>query len=267
MNKNEKNTIVVECHNIFFCREEREILSNVSWQIEKGQNWALLGANGSGKTTLLKIITGYEWPTRGSVSVLGNRYGKCQLREVRKAIGWVSSNIPEKIPHKDKAIDIVVSGFEASMGLYRDYSDAEYCRAMEALELLSSGHFADQPFNIMSQGERQRTLIARALINKPKLLVLDEPCSGLDPAAKELFLSDLEALVNQPDAPGIIYVTHHIDEIREWITNVLVIKNGQKLAEGKVQSVLTDEILSSAFECKCTVLNDVKNYNLKIDKV
>ena len=258
------DTVVVDCKDILYSREDKDILRDVCWQIRKGQNWAFLGANGSGKTTLLKIITGYEWPTKGTVAVLGNQYGKCQLREVRKTIGWVSSNIPDNIPGKDRAIDIVVSGIEASMGLYREYSREEYDRAMAALELLSSERFANQTFRTLSQGERQRTLIARALINEPKLLVLDEPCSGLDPASKELFLGDLEKLANMPEAPGIIYVSHHIDEIRDWITNIFVIKNGQKLAEGDKDSVLKDEILSEAFGCECKVRQNGSKYWLEI---
>ena len=256
---------IVELDNISYRRGEKQILRDITWQIAPGQNWALLGANGSGKTTLLKIVTGYDWPTTGSVSVLGNQYGKCLLQDVRKMIGWVSSNITTKIPTNDTAIEIVVSGIEASMGLYRDYSDEEFGRAHAALDMLSSDHYANQTYATLSQGEQQRVLIARALINQPKLLVLDEPCAGLDPAAKELFLNDIEKLTNHPDAPGIIFVTHHIDEIREWITNVLVIKNGQKLADGNTADVLTDQILQEAFNCKCKVTSNSGRYLLIIE--
>ncbi|MBI9017615.1 MAG: ATP-binding cassette domain-containing protein [Phycisphaerae bacterium] len=260
-------TTIVNCNKISFRRGEKDILQDISWKIQQGQNWALLGANGSGKTTFLKIITGYEWPTSGTVSVLGNIYGRCDLREVRKMIGWVSFNISSNIPNNDTAIEIVVSGLEASMGLYREYSQDEYNRALSALNMLSAANFANQSYVTLSQGEQQKTLIARALVNKPKLLVLDEPCSGLDPAAKELFLKDIENLVSHHDAPGIIFVTHHIDEIREWITNVFIIKDGQKLADGHTGNVLSNEILSQAFNCNCKVLNDNNNYSLKIDKI
>lgn len=255
---------IVELDNISYRRGDKKILRDITWKIQPGQNWALLGANGSGKTTLLKIVTGYEWPSTGTVSVLGSEYGKCLLQNVRKTIGWVSSNITTKIPAFDTAIEIVVSGIEASMGLYRDYSSEEFDRAMSALKMLSAERFADQKYATLSQGEQQRTLIARALINKPKLLVLDEPCAGLDPAAKESFLKDIEKLTTHPDSPGIILVTHHIDEIREWITNVMVIKDGQKLAAGKTNEVLTDTILKQAFDCNCTVTLFNNRYSLTV---
>ena len=256
---------IIELSDISFWRGERLILDKIDWEILAGQNWALLGANGSGKTTLLKIITGYEWPSTGKVSVLGNEYGKCLLQDVRKTIGWVSSNISTRIPHHDTAIEIVVSGIEASMGLYREYSTEEFNKAKEALDMLSALRFANQQYQTLSQGEQQRVLIARALINKPKLLVLDEPCVGLDPAAKDVFLKDIETLVNHPESPGIILVTHHIDEIRQWITNVMVIKAGQKLASGKTSEVLNSENLSDAFGCKCKVVNDNGKYSLVVE--
>jgi iron complex transport system ATP-binding protein len=252
--------LVVRLENICFRREGRLILRDVSWQIDKGQNWALLGANGSGKTTLLKIITGYEWPTSGKVSVLGNEYGKCLIQDVRKNVGWVSSNISTKIPTNDKAIEIVVSGIEASMGLYREYNNEEYDRAKAAMKMLSAESFAEQRYSLLSQGEQQRVLIARALINEPKLLVLDEPCAGLDPGAKEVFLGDLAKLAEHRDAPGIILVTHHVDEIRQWINNVMIIKNGSKLATGKTTDVLNDNNLSEAFGCACRVTNNTGRY-------
>lgn len=253
---------IIELNGISYRRGEKIILDGIDWKIVAGQNWALLGANGSGKTTLLKIITGYDWPSEGTVSVLGNEYGKCLIQDVRKTIGWVSSNISTKIPYYDTAIEIVVSGIEASMGLYRHYSDAEFDRATAALEMLSAGYFANQKFTTLSQGEQQRVLIARALINKPRLLVLDEPCAGLDPAAKETFLKDLETMVNHPDSPGIIFVTHHIDEIRQWISNVMIIKAGQTLASGVTNEILNDDNLSKAFGCKCCVSNVNGRYSL-----
>ncbi len=239
---------IVKLNNIRFERDERTILSDISWTIEKNQHWALLGANGSGKTSLLKIITGYEWPTEGSVQVLGRNYGKCNLRELRRHIGWVSAALEHNLPEKDSAIEIVASGLDASMGIFRDITEKETALAHKSLAMVNAGNCAEQKFGILSQGEQQRILIARALINQPSLLILDEPCAGLDPAARVRFLTDLSRLADCQDAPTMVLVTHHIEEIEPWISRVMVLKNGEVLTSGLKSDVLTTDILSKAFE-------------------
>jgi iron complex transport system ATP-binding protein len=238
---------IVKLKNVTFERGGRMILDEISWTIEQGQHWALLGANGSGKTTLLKIITGYEWPTSGSVEVFGQQYGNCNLPELRKHIGWVSTAIEHKLPEDDSALEIVASGLEASVGLYRDFAEHELKLAQDMLAKVNAQNCAAQKFGTLSQGEQQRVLIARALINRPSLLILDEPCVGLDPAAKERFLSDLSRLANQPDAPTMVVVTHHIEEIDPWISWVMVLKNGEILASGRKTDTLNTVTLSRAF--------------------
>jgi iron complex transport system ATP-binding protein len=254
---------IVKLKNIHFERDDRTILSDISWTIEKNQHWALLGANGSGKTSLLKIITGYEWPTEGSVQVLGQSYGKCNLRELRKHIGWVSTAIEHKLPEKDSAVEIVASGFDASMGIFRDISENELELAFESLALVNASNCAEQKFGILSQGEQQRILIARALINQPSLLILDEPCAGLDPAARVRFLSDLSRLAERTDAPTMVLVTHHIEEIEPWISRVMVLKNGEVLSSGLKDEVLTTDILSSAFDMDMPVTKEGLRYYIK----
>jgi iron complex transport system ATP-binding protein len=238
---------IVKLKNVRFERSGRAILDDVSWAIEQGQHWALLGANGSGKTTLLKIITGYEWPTDGTVEVFSQRYGDCNLRELRKHIGWVSTAIENKLPQDDSAVEIVASGLDASVGLYRDFSENELKLAQDSLAKVNAQNCAQQTFGTLSQGEQQRVLIARALINRPSLLILDEPCVGLDPAAKERFLADLSRLASHEDAPTMVIVTHHIEEIDPWISWVMVLKNGEVLASGRKTEVLTTVTLSRAF--------------------
>ena len=250
--------------NVSFQRKGCTILSDVSWRIETGQNWALLGANGSGKTTLLKIITGYEWASRGSIYVLGNHFGECMLGELRKTIGWVSSIVNTQLPAKDSAVQVVLSGLEASMGLYRDFEKTEFAKAYQALEVIGGIGFAEQRFGTLSQGEQQRILIARALINQPQLIVLDEPCIGLDPAAREKFLQDIGKLTVKKNAPGIIYVTHHIEEIYPWIDHALILKNGRVLGFGPKDDVLCSEMLSNAFDCEFKVRHDRQRYTLSI---
>ena len=253
---------VVNLENVSFRRGCCDILSDISWRIDAGRHWALLGANGSGKTTLLKIITGYEWPSSGTVSVLGEEFGRCDIRALRKTIGWVSTAIGTRLPVNDTAVDIVASGLEASLGLYRDLIDDEIALARCALEALGAGSVADQMYKTLSQGERQKVLIARGLVCQPKLLVLDEPCVGLDPGARRRFLADLGRFTSERDSPNIILVTHHIEEITPWISDVLMLKDGRAIAKGTPAEVLTAEILSRLFDCNCRVIETAGEYSL-----
>ncbi len=217
-----------------------------------------------GENHTFKIITGYEWPTEGSVEVLGKRYGECNLREHRKRIGWVSSAIEHKLPEEDSSLEIVISGLDASLGIFRDITDNELKLARDSFAMVNAQDLADRKFGILSQGEQQRVLIARALINRPSLLILDEPCVGLDPAAKERFLSDLSKLANRSDAPTMIAVTHHIEEIDPWINRVMVLKNGEVLSSGPKADVLTSITLSNAFDMDMRIKKDGQRYYLSI---
>ena len=244
---------VIQLSDIWFRRGARDILRGVSWRIERGCHWALLGPNGSGKTTLLKIITGYEWATSGSVHVLGKRFGACNLPELRRAIGWVSSALEHELPARDAALDVVISGLDASIGLYRLATPADDARAHAALRLLGIDALADQPYGRLSQGEKQRVLIARALVPEPAVLILDEPCVGLDPAARHEFLRDLAQLSQSPAAPTMILVTHHVEEIGPWVDRVMVLKEGTVLAAGPPRETLTAAVLGEAFGVECRV--------------
>ena len=254
---------IVCLDGIGFRRGSRSILADVSWTVQRGQHWALLGANGSGKTTLLKIITGYEWPSEGSVEALGEPYGECDLPTLRKRIGWVSSAMEIFMPEHDTAIEVVLSGLESSFGLFRQFDGNEQARALRALELIRASDIADQPNHLLSQGERQRMLIARAMVNDPALLILDEPCAGLDPGARDAFLCDLGRLADHEDSPTMILVTHHIEEIGPWIDHVLAIKSGRTVTAGSRSDVLTGEVLSDVFDFPCTVERQNGLYHLR----
>lgn len=267
---------ILRLEHVFFQRQGRKILHDISWQVESGRHWALLGANGAGKTTLLKILTGYEWPTSGSVHVLSRRFGNCDITELRKHIGWVSSSLEVNLPPSENAMDIVLSGLEASLGLYRDFTIEEHQLAHRALAAMSMASLAEQTFGTLSQGEQQRVLIARALVCGPAVLILDEPCIGLDPAARFAFLADVQRLARQPDGPALIYVTHHIEEIGPWITDVLVLCKGIIVAAGPKEDVLTSEIMNLAFSgneqkrtqsprLRFSVRNAGSNYRLDIE--
>lgn len=255
---------VGELRGVSFVRGGNAILRDIDWTIGAGEHWALLGANGSGKTTLLKIITGYEWPTRGSVTVLGNRFGDCDLREARKAIGWVSSALEHRVPRKDTALDVALSGLESSLGLYREYSAEEKDRAREALDAVGAGWLEAHLFATLSQGEQQRVIIARALVAKPRLLILDEACAGLDPAAREDFLNDVARLVHTPHAPTLIYVTHHVEEIGGFVNRAMVLGAGRVVAQGPTGHVLTGTVMSEAFRRPVDVRADGGRYYLRM---
>jgi iron complex transport system ATP-binding protein len=258
---------IIALRNVWMTRNSKTILRDISISVDEGEHWALLGANGSGKTSLLKIVTGYEWPTSGEVEVLGSRYGECNLPELRKHIGWVSSSLEHQLPGEDSALEIAMSGVDASMGLYREFGQEERTRAMQCLERLGVGHLQGQRYARLSQGEQQRVLIARAMASEPALLVLDEPCAGLDPAARQSFLRDLRVFAENRAAPSCIFVTHHIEEIGPWIDNAMVLKDGAVLSLGNVGSVLTSSVLSTAFGTPCSVYKENGMYRLAMSAV
>ncbi|MDP7640687.1 MAG: ATP-binding cassette domain-containing protein [Candidatus Hydrogenedentes bacterium] len=228
-------------------------MNGISWRIRSGEHWALLGANGSGKTTLLKILTGYEWPTAGSVRVLGRTYGHCDIRAHRKMIGWVSSSFNRRIPSRDSVLEVAASGFDASIGLYREIRGGEWARAEEVLESLGMAPLGQHVFSTLSQGEQQRAMIARAVVNDPAILVLDEPCAGLDPVSRVRFLDEVAAFTAQDSAPTVILVTHHIEEIRPWITHAHLLKNGQTLLQGTTDKAITSDALTRMLSHECEV--------------
>ena len=239
---------VIEMTNVSWKRGDKTILHQIDWRVSRGEHWAILGLNGSGKTTLLNIINGYIWPTKGSVSVLGQPFGKVDLRELRKSIGWVSSSLQEKIYGHDRAQDVVISGKYASIGLYEKPSEEDDERAKKLMEQLECGHLIDRSYQTCSQGEKQKLLIARALMASPKLLILDEPCNGLDFLSREALLSSICQLAAGPNAPHMLFVTHHIEEILPIFTHTLLIRRGHIFAKGESRMVLNSSNLSAFFE-------------------
>ena len=199
----------------------------------------------------MRVLTGYEWPTVGRVRVLGETFGATEIAALRRHIGWVSSSLEHRVPDADTALEVVVSGLEAALGVYRIYTDNEWRLASRALAAAGAGVVERQAWGTLSQGERQRVLIARALVVRPRLLFLDEPCAGLDPVARESLLSDLGRMLKRRDAPTLVLVTHHIEEIGPWITHVLMLRAGRLLASGARQEVLTETALSAAFGRRC----------------
>ena len=218
---------VLEISGLKIRRNGVKILDGVDWRVERGQHWVILGANGSGKTSLLSALTGYLTPTAGMISLLGKTYGRSDWRELRKQIGIVSSSIRQMMAEDEPALETVASGKYAMIDLWKRLTKAEKASAMKLLRQVECAYLADRPWRVLSQGERQRVLIGRALMAGPKVLILDEPCAGLDPAAREHFLQFLQRLGKKKNAPTLVLVTHHVEEIMPVFSHVLVLKEGK----------------------------------------
>jgi iron complex transport system ATP-binding protein len=240
------------------------ILEQIDWQVEKGQHWAILGPNGSGKTSLLRSLTGYLPPTAGTISVLGETYGRTDWRELRKRIGIVSSSIYQMMADNEIALNAVLSGRYAQIGLWGEIPSEEKREAARILRRVECAYLRDRPWLHLSQGERQRVLIGRALMARPKLLILDEPCAGLDPAAREHFLQFLERLARGRGAPALVLVTHHTEEISPSFSHVLVLKGGRVLACGTKARMLNSALLSDAFGVAVRIRRNGGRYLLSV---
>jgi iron complex transport system ATP-binding protein len=229
------------------------LLREVDWKITPGEHWTVLGPNGAGKTLLLRIVTGYIWPTEGRVMVLGSYLGTIDLRLLRRRIGWVSQAVSDLMPAYSTLLETIASGPLASLGLYEEPNPLLKEKARVKAEEFGLSHILDRPFHLLSSGERQRTLLARAALTEPELLILDEPMSNLDMGGRELFLERVKKLAESPNAPTIILATHNTLEIGPFITNAIIVKEGSILTAGPIESTMTSEILSKAFDLPLSV--------------
>ncbi len=254
---------VLEISNLKIQRGGVTILDGVNWRVEPGQHWAILGANGSGKTSLLSALTGYLMPTAGEIVLLGKKYGKSDWRELRKKIGIVSSSVRQMMADDEPALETVASGKFAMIDFWGRLSRADTHRALKILRQIECAHLAQRPWRVLSQGERQRILIGRALMAKPRILILDEPCAGLDPAAREHFLQFLQRL-GRENAATLALVTHHVEEIMPVFSRALILKEGKALASGKKSETLTAKNLSSAFGTKLTLRFKSGRFAMKV---
>jgi iron complex transport system ATP-binding protein len=235
---------MIRVSNVSYIREEKNILTEVNWQVSKGEHWVLLGANGSGKTTLLEIVNGYEFPSRGTVEVLGETYGQVDLREVRKRIGYLSTSLYEKMTPRDPLWEAVATGAHGFLRFYQHVDPEVKERAMSRLEQVGLIGLKDHPFGTLSQGERKKALLARALMGNPELLIMDEPCAGLDLYEREKFLKVVNELGSEAT---FVYVTHHIEEIIPVFTHVAMIRSGAITAAGRKKEALTENNLQKTF--------------------
>ncbi len=232
--------------------DERYVVKDLTWEIKRGENWAMIGPNGAGKTSLLSIINGYRWPTSGKVTVLGREFGRTDLRELRTQIGMVSSYLGDWISRNERAIDLVLSGKYGSVRLWKEQGSRELEYAKSLMKLTNCIQFEDKRVGELSQGERQKVLISRALMARPKLLTLDEPCEGLDLRARESFLDSISNLIAK-GMLSIVDVTHRTDEIPRGFTHALILDDGKKVAAGPIEEVITAANLSRCFGVEVTV--------------
>ena len=255
---------IISIHDLRVVRGGTEILQGISWTVAAGENWVILGANGSGKTTLLSCVTGYVTPSSGAIQVLGNQYGHSDWRELRKEVGLVSSSIRHWIEDRQTALDVVASGRNAELNLWHSPVGKLRGEALRNLRKVEGSDLRDRPWAYLSQGERQRVLIGRAMMAKYRILILDEPCAGLDPVARERFLEFVDRLARLRKTPNLVFVTHHVEEILPCFNKALVLRNGEILSQGPIAGVITSKTMSAAFGRSIGVRKAKSRFQLRI---
>jgi iron complex transport system ATP-binding protein len=258
------STPLIDIRGLTIERGDTVILRGIDWQLRSREHWVILGANGSGKTSLLCGLAGYMVPTAGRISVLGRTYGQSDWRELRAEIGLVSSNLRQRIADDESAREVVASGKYAMLNFWGTLTRTDKSQASGLLNEIGCGGMEQRPWAVLSQGERQRVLIARALIARPRLLILDEPCAGLDPVARENFLHFLGRLGRLTNGPALVLVTHHVEEIIPLFTHVLLLKDGRAVAHGKKSHCLNGPLLSHTFNAPITLDKQGSRYSARI---
>jgi len=239
---------VLDLSDVTIRRGPTTILDAVSWQVHEGERWAVLGRNGAGKTTLLQVASGRMHPTSGAAHVLGERLGATDVAELRARVGVASAALADRIPAGERVVDVVLTAAYGVTGRWREtYEALDHERAHTLLEVFGVGGLADRTFGTLSEGERKRVQIARALMADPELLLLDEPAAGLDLGGREELVGALAELAGDHRSPVLVLVTHHVEEIPVGFTHALLLREGRALAAGPLEEVLTAEHLSQAF--------------------
>lgn len=239
---------VLELSRVSVLRDGATLLRDIDWEVAEGERWVVLGANGAGKTTLLQLASANAHPSRGRVSILGETMGAVDVFELRPRIGLSSAALADRLPARESVRDIVLTASYAVVGRWRERYDAmDAERADELLDALGVAHLAERRFGTLSEGERKRVQIARALMTDPELMLLDEPAAGLDLGGREDLVRRLGELATDVYAPTLVLVTHHVEEIPEGFTHVLLLKDGGVVAKGPLQSALTADTLGETF--------------------
>lgn len=224
------------------------ILHQVDWDVAPGERWAVLGPNGAGKTTIFQLASGYLHPTRGTVEILGQRLGRVDVRRLRQHIGLVSAAVTKMLLPQVSALDVVVTARHGALEpWWHHYDSDERAEAQRLLEAAGFGQIADRPWGVLSEGERQQVLLARSLMARPALLLLDEPAAGLDVGGREHLVARLSFLAADPAAPPMVMITHHVEEIPAGFSHVLLLRAGRVVTAGEIGAALTETALSATF--------------------
>jgi iron complex transport system ATP-binding protein len=240
--------VVLSLSGVAVVRDGATLLADVDWTVREGERWVVLGPNGAGKTTLLQIASAGLFPSRGRVELLGEVFGQVDLGELRTRVGLYSASLSDRVPAHERARDVVITASYGVVGRWREaYDAADVDRAEDLMTRVGLRAFSDRRFGTLSEGERKRVMLARALMTDPELLLLDEPAAGLDLGAREALLRLLTRLATDEDAPPTVLVTHHPEEVPVGTTHALLLSRGRTVAAGPVDEVLTGPLLSRAF--------------------
>jgi iron complex transport system ATP-binding protein len=239
---------VLEFADVTVKRGQATLLEGIDWVVEEDERWVILGANGAGKTTLLQVAAAQIHPTSGVAGILGEVLGTVDVFDLRPRIGLTSAALADRIPRQELVRDVVVSASYGVLGRWREhYDELDHDRARDLLVEVGAGHLLDRTFGTLSEGERKRVQIARALMTDPELLLLDEPAAGLDLGGREDLVSTLSVLATDEMSPATVLVSHHVEEIPPGFTHAMLLRKGRIVASGPIEHVLTEQIISATF--------------------
>lgn len=247
---------VLEFADVTFHRESNQILRDITWSVDEGQHWIIVGPNGAGKSTLMSIAGARLYPSSGYASVLGEILGLTDVFDLRQRIGLASSSMAQLIDDEETVLNAVRTAAYAMSGSWQEtYEDEDNERALKLLSEWNLDHSVKRRWITLSEGEKKRLLIARAMMSDPEVLMLDEPAAGLDVSGREQLIDAIQRLTSSPFSPVVVMVTHHVDEIPSNMTHALLLKNGEILASGEIESVLTSQNLSDLFDYKLNLFS------------
>lgn len=239
---------LIDFRDVELRRGGRTLVGPVTWQVELDERWVIIGPNGAGKTSLVRMAAAEEYPSKGTAYLMGEQLGKTDMRDLRAAIGISSAAVQHRIPDHERVDDLVISAGYAILGRWREeYADMDFGRAFDTLDQVGARHLAERTWGTLSEGEKKRVILARALMSNPELLILDEPSAGMDLGGREDLVGYLGELAMDPDAPAIVMITHHVEEIPAGFTHAMILDEGKVVAQGFIDNVLTSEHLSQAF--------------------